>query len=48
MLGQVQAANGRDGWSVGRVSPDAGAGDLLLRTGDGGRHWTAIDLAALS
>ena len=44
VLGRLQAVNGLEAWSVGRMNAEAGAGALLLRTVDGGRHWTAIDL----
>jgi photosystem II stability/assembly factor-like uncharacterized protein len=44
VLGELQAANGQDAWSAGYASPDANAGAVLLRTIDGGRHWTALAL----
>lgn len=44
VLGELQAATAQAAWSAGYASPDANAGALLLRTVDGGRHWTAIEL----
>jgi len=47
VLGSLQAANGGEAWSAGWSSPAADADALLLRTLDGGAHWSAVRLPRL-
>jgi len=47
MLGSVQAANPGAAWSAGWASPASDADALLLRTVDGGAHWSAVRLPRL-
>ena len=47
VLGSLQAANPGEAWSAGWTSPAADADALLLRTVDGGAHWSAVRLPRL-
>jgi len=47
ILGSLQVTGAGQAWSAGWDSPEAGAGALLLRTADGGGHWTATRLPRL-
>jgi photosystem II stability/assembly factor-like uncharacterized protein len=47
VLGSLQAANAGEAWSAGWTSPAGDADALLLRTIDGGAHWSAVRLPRL-
>jgi len=47
ILGSLQVTGPGQAWSAGWASPEPGAGALLLRTGDGGAHWSAVRLPRL-
>ena len=47
ILGSLQVTGPGQAWSAGWASPEPSAGALLLRTGDGGAHWSAVRLPRL-